>query len=97
MDRKDIERMTKLEIKIDHMQSNISQVLEIVNAMKCKQLEYVRSDDSSYFYRNMSKYNADSLQKKVNWLSYIDILYKLAVPVAVGFITFSLYNGVPPT
>jgi len=88
MDRKDIERMTKLETKIDHMQETISQVLVVVNEMKDRQIEYVRHDDSSYFYRNMSRYNADSLQKKVSWVTLLDVAYKMIISIVSGFIIY---------
>ena len=79
MDRKDIERLAKIETKIDHIQETNSEIREILNEKKDKQVEYVRHDNSSYFYRNMSRYSADSLQKKVGWITYIDLLWKATV------------------
>ena len=88
MDRKDIERLTKIETKIDHIQESNSEIREILNEIKDKQIEYVRHDDSSYFYRNMSRYNADNLQKKVSWITLLDTLSRLLAPILIGIIIY---------
>jgi len=86
MERKDIERMIMLETKIDNMQATITQILSVVNEMRDRQGDYVKISDSSYFYRYMKEYNAESLQKKVGWLTCLDIVYKTMIPIASGFL-----------
>jgi len=88
MDRKDIERLTKIETKLDHIQESNTEIREILKEIKNKQAEYVKHDDDSYFNRYMSKYNTDNLQKKTNWLTCVDIVFKLTLVFLSGHVVY---------
>ena len=81
MERKDVERLVKFETKLDIWQETLSKVLETVLDLKDSLIDYVRHDDDSYFQRNMTKHKDEMLNRKIGWLTVVDILWKLSCPI----------------
>lgn len=86
MERTDIERLAKMETKLESIETQLSKVLEKLDdhaatALDCEQ-KFVRQDDPSYFDRNIKRYENEKLSKSNTLLNILNQLYKLIISVA---------------
>ena len=96
MERTDIERITRMEEKIDNLNAKVDKFLESADDYNSRQYEcekkFVKVEDfRSHWNENMTRYQSESLQRKNNYISFINNAYKLIVTVAVIILTFKQF------
>lgn len=83
MERHDIERLTKMEQKLETIEKQLLAVLSKLDTYNQRQLDceqkFVRYDDSSYFYKNISKYNQTKLTRSNGWIALLNGIYKVII------------------
>ncbi|MBP7563693.1 MAG: hypothetical protein KA886_07875 [Candidatus Cloacimonetes bacterium] len=94
MERDDIERITRMEEKIDNIGEKVDKFLEIAedyrnHPYECEKKFVKREDFETEFDKNMIRYQEKTLQRKNNLLNFINNTYKLIVTIAVIIITFN--------
>ena len=86
MERADIERLAKMETKLESIETQLSKVLEklddhVTVSLDCEQ-KFVRHDDPSYFDKNIKRYENERLSKSRTLLNILNQLYKLIISIA---------------
>lgn len=86
MDRTDIERLTKMETKLEEIEKQLTKILEKLEGHAQTELDcdskFVKQDDDNYWDRNMKRYESEKLSRSNTILSVINHLYKLIIAVA---------------
>jgi len=88
MERNDAERLVKLESTIEYMKCQIDKLLTLFSCDN-----FVKHDDSSYFFKNIAKYNRDNLQKRNGWVSLLETGYRLILAIAGISVIVSQMGG----
>ena len=86
METNHIERLVKYETKLDNAQDKLVEILSVVKEMQAQHEKFVKHDDPSYFNKNMTRHNQDNLQRRVGWITILDISYKFITTGAFGVI-----------
>jgi uncharacterized protein (UPF0335 family) len=84
-----IERITRLEEKVDQLTTKVDKIYELMEDYNSHQYEcekkFVRKDDPSYFNENMKRYENERIDKGNRLMTYFTNIYKLSM-IAVGAI-----------
>lgn len=94
-----IERITRLEEKVDQLTTKVDKIYELMEDYNSHQYEcekkFVKKDDPSYFNENMKRYENEKIDKGNRLMTFINNAYKLIITIAgVVIILTQIFNQV---